>query len=156
MTTQVGTTLERGYPREVEKHDAMRWVVPIGRLFLAAIFLLSAPSNFSKPAIEYAGNAGVPLAQIAVPLAGVIALVGALLVLFGYRARIGAWLLVLFLVPVTLFMHRFWDVSDPAVARLQEINFMKNLAILGGALLVTYFGAGPVSLDEQRLRARRA
>jgi uncharacterized membrane protein YphA (DoxX/SURF4 family) len=46
-------------------------------------------------------------------------------------------------------MHRFWTVSDPMMHQMQMINFMKNLSIIGGALLITYFGAGPLSLDTK-------
>jgi putative oxidoreductase len=66
----------------------------------------------------------------------------------GYHAKTGAWLLVLFLVPVTLAMHNFWDVPDPAAAQIQQIMFTKNLALLGCALFIAYFGSGPLSLDD--------
>ena len=81
---------------------------------------------------------------------GVISLVGGLSILLGYRAKIGAWLIVLFLVLVTPIMHKFWGVADPMMAQAQMINFMKNLSMLGGALLITQFGAGPLSLDARR------
>ena len=83
-----------------------------------------------------------PLASIGVPLAGVIALVGGLSILLGYRAKIGAWLIVLFLVLVTPMMHKFWGVADPNMAQVQMIMFLKNVSMLGGALLITQFGAG--------------
>jgi putative oxidoreductase len=47
-------------------------------------------------------------------------------------------------------MHRFWGVSDPMMAQMQMINFMKNVSMLGGALIITQFGAGPWSLDSRR------
>ena len=86
------------------------------------------------------------------PLSGVIALLGGLSILVGYRAKIGAWMIVLFLVPVTLMMHKFWGVSDPIMAQTQMIMFMKNASMLGGALLITQFGTGPLSLDARRSR----
>jgi putative oxidoreductase len=46
-------------------------------------------------------------------------------------------------------MHAFWNVPDPMMRQIQMAFFMKNLAMLGGALLVAYWGAGPVSLDER-------
>ena len=52
-----------------------------------------------------------------------------------------------FLIPVTLVMHNFWGVADSATQQIQRAMFMKNLTMLGGALLITYFGAGPLSLD---------
>jgi putative oxidoreductase len=122
----------------------------VGRLFYALIFLMAAPNNFSKQGIGYAASQGVPLASIGVPLMGVISLVGGLSILLGYRAKIGAYLIVLFLVIVTPLMHRFWAVTDPMMAQLQMIQFMKNLSMLGGALLITQFGAGPLSLDARR------
>jgi putative oxidoreductase len=87
-----------------------------------------------------------------VPLSGLLALAGGLSILLGYRAKIGAWLIIMFLAPVTLMMHKFWGVTDPAMTQIQEVMFMKNLALLGGALLISQFGAGPLSLDSRRSR----
>jgi len=82
----------------------------------------------------------------------VLAIAGGLSILLGYRAKLGAWLIVLFLIPVTLMMHKFWTVHDPMMAQIQMILFMKNVAMLGGALLISQFGAGPFSLDARRSR----
>src|SRR5678815_5534312 len=90
---------------------------------------------------------GVPLPEILVPLSGVIALVGGLSILFGFQTRVGAWLLVLFLVPVTLMMHNFWSVPDPMAHQIEKAMFLKNVTMLGGALVIAYFGADPLSLD---------
>jgi putative oxidoreductase len=128
-------------------------VVLLGRFLFALIFLMAAPNHFAKQTIAYAASQGVPLAAIAVPLSGVIALAGGLSILLGYHAKIGAWLVVLFLVPVTLMMHKFWTVQDPMMFQMQMVMFMKNLAILGGALLISQLGAGPLSLDARRARA---
>jgi putative oxidoreductase len=128
---------------------APRYLVPLGRLMFVAIFLMSAPGHFSPEMVAYAAQSGVPLPQIAVPLSGVIALLGALSVLFGYYARIGAWMLVLFLIPVALMMHDFWVYADPMMRQMQMAHFMKNIGMAGAALLITYFGAGPVSFDAR-------
>jgi putative oxidoreductase len=125
-------------------------VVLLGRLFFAAIFLMAGPGHFGKQAIGYAASQGVPLAAIAVPVSGLLAIAGGLSILLGYRAKIGAWLIVLFLVPVTLMMHKFWTVTDPTMAQVQMIMFMKNVGLLGAALLISQFGAGPFSLDARR------
>ena len=127
-------------------------VVVLGRLFFALIFLFAAPNHFAKQTIAFSASQGVPLASIAVPLSGVVAIVGGLSILLGYRAKLGAWLIVLFLVPVSLMMHKFWTVTDPMMAQIQMVLFMKNVSILGGALLVSQFGAGPFSLDARRSR----
>ncbi len=110
---------------------------------------MAAPGHFSAGTIGYAASHGVPLASIAVPLSGMIALAGGLSILLGYRARWGAWLIVLFLVPVTVMMHNFWAVADPNAAQMQHIMFMKNLSMLGAALMITHFGSGPLSLDDR-------
>ena len=127
-------------------------VVVLGRFLFALIFLMAGANHFNKQTIGYAASQGVPLAAIVVPLSGVVAIAGGLLILLGYRAKLGAWLIVLFLVPVSLMMHKFWTVTDPMMAQIQMILFMKNVSMLGGALLITQFGAGPFSLDARRSR----
>jgi putative oxidoreductase len=127
-------------------------LVLLGRFFFALIFLMSGPTHFSKQTIAYAASQGVPLASIAVPFSGILAIVGGLSILLGYRAKLGAWLIALFLVPVTLMLHKFWGISDPMMAQMQMIMFMKNVSMLGGALLIAQFGAGPFSLDGRHSR----
>ena len=138
--------------RSEDARGSERYLAPVGRLFFSLIFLMGSLGHFSPQTIAYAASAGVPLASIAVPISGILSLVGGLSVLLGYRAKIGAWLLVLFLVPVTVMMHNFWSVTDPQMHMMQQISFMKNVGLLGGALLIAYFGAGPVSLDARRSR----
>jgi putative oxidoreductase len=131
----------------------MRYVVLAGRVLYVAIFLVAAPAHFSQQTVGYAAQQGVPIAGLLVPLSGVIALAGGFSVLLGYQARIGAGLLVLFLVPVTVMLHNFWAVTDPMMAQMQQAMFLKNLSMLGGALLIAHFGAGPLSLDALKTPA---
>jgi putative oxidoreductase len=133
---------------------SLRALVPIGRVLFAAVFILSVGDLFSPAAIRHAAALGVPLAGLLVPIAGIISFLGGLSVAFGYRTRWGAGLLVLFLVPVTLTMHRFWSLPDPQMARVQAVMFMKNLSMLGGALFLMYFGGGPFSADLRMRRLR--
>jgi putative oxidoreductase len=65
-----------------------------------------------------------------------------------YHAKLGAWLIVLFLIGVTP-MHKFWGVTDPMMQQMQLVMFMKNVAMLGGALLISQLGSGPWSLDNR-------
>ena len=84
---------------------------------------------------------GMPFTGLFLIGAVVLEAVGGLSMLIGYKARWGATLLVIFLIPTTLVFHtKFSDA-------VQMIMFMKNIAIIGGLLMVAYFGAGPVSLD---------
>lgn len=126
----------------------MKLLVPIGRALFSVIFIQAVIGHFSSGAIDAASSHGVPLATLVVPLAGVLACVGGVMVLLGYRARFGAFLLLLFLVPVTLVMHDFWNVSDAAQAATQRAHFFKNTSLAGATLLLMYYGAGPISLDD--------
>jgi putative oxidoreductase len=127
-------------------------VVILGRFLFALIFVMAGANHFNKQTIGYAASQGVPLAAVVVPLSGVLAIVGGVSILLGYRAKLGAWLIVLFLIPVTLMMHKFWTATDPMTAQIQMVMFMKNVSMLGGALLISHFGAGPFSLDVRRSR----
>ncbi len=129
----------------------MRYLPLVGRVLLCLLFLVSGLTfHFTSEAVQYAEAQGVPAASLLVPLSGILEIVGALSVMLGYRAKLGAWLLVIFLVPVTLMMHNFWAIADPMQRQVQMIMFMKNLAMLGGVLLVAYWGAGPISLDQRQ------
>jgi putative oxidoreductase len=141
-------------PHRLVSHRVTRYLVPLGRCLFAAIFLLSMPMHFSSQGIAYAASEGVPLASLLVPASGVLALLGGASVALGYQARFGAFLLALFLVPVTLLMHDYWNVVDPAQAMIQQAMFWKNVGLLGSALILTHFGAGPISFDALTYKAR--
>jgi putative oxidoreductase len=126
----------------------MRILFPVARLLFAMIFILAAPRHFTQEGIQHARDLGVPLAQVLVPISGVMALAGGLSIVLGWKARWGAWILIAFLIPVTLSMHAFWRHPDPAVFHTQEAMFLKNVSMLGAALLITQFGAGWISIDD--------
>jgi putative oxidoreductase len=125
----------------------MRILFPIGRVLFALIFVAAAPRHFTTEGIHHAADLGVPLAGLLVRIAGVMAFAGGLSVALGWKARWGAWTLVAFLIPVTWMMHAYWRQSDPAVFHVQQAMFLKNLSMLGAALLLTQFGAGAMSID---------
>ena len=126
----------------------MRMLFPIARIMFSLIFIIAAPRHFSSEGIGHAVSLGVPFAHLLVPLSGIMAIVGALSVALGYKARWGAWVLVAFLVPVTWMMHAYWKQSDPVAFHVQQAMFAKNLSMLGAALLITQFGAGRLSIDD--------
>jgi|SRR6185436_6270214 len=128
----------------------MKYLVLLGRLFYSAIFIGSGLGHFSSGTVQYAQMHGVPMGGFLVPFSGVLALLGGLSILLGYRTRIGAWLIVLFLVPVTFMMHDFWNVQESGLKLMQQAMFMKNLSLLGAALLIAYWGAGPCSLCSNK------
>lgn len=135
--------------------SATAFLVPVARAFFAAIFLKSGPSHFDPHTIAYAASTGLPFASFLVPASGVLAFLGGLSILTGWQARWGAAAIVAFLVPVTLAMHAFWAVKDPMAASMQYAMFLKNVGLLGGALLIAHFGAGPFSLDARRAAPAR-
>jgi len=127
----------------------MRYLYPAGRILFALIFITAAPRHFTHEGIQHASDLGVPLAAVLVPVSGLMAIAGGLSVAAGYKARWGALLLVGFLLPVTLTMHAYWKLHDPVQIRVQQAMFAKNVSMLGAALLLTQFGAGPVSVDAR-------
>ncbi|MFV0446044.1 MAG: DoxX family protein [Planctomycetaceae bacterium] len=121
----------------------------LGRLCLVAIFLLSAIGNkipqFSNVS-QYMASQGVPAPQVM--LAGAIAflLLGGVSVLLGWWTRLGATLLLAFLVLATYYFHDFWTFEG-AERQSQTIQFMKNLALMGSMLLLIANGPGAGSVD---------
>ena len=118
----------------------------IGRVGIAAIFLLSVLAKLSAPAynIGYIRSAGLPLPEVALGVAIAIEVVGGLALIAGYRTRIVAAGLALFSVVTAFGFHA--DFAD----QNQFIHFFKNIAMAGGLLQVVAFGAGAYSLDARR------
>ena len=131
----------------------MRYLVALGRLFYSLIFVVAGFGHFTHQEIAYAAAQGIPIAGVLVPASGIMAIVGGLSILLGFHGKLGAWLLVLFLVPVTFAMHNFWTVKDPMMQQIQMAMFLKNFSMLGSALFFTQIGTGPLSLDSRRAPA---
>jgi putative oxidoreductase len=127
----------------------VKGAVLLGRICYSAIFILASVGHFSRPTIAWAASQGVPMASILVPLSGLIALLGGISILLGFKARCGAWLVIIFLVPVTFTLHPFWAETDPMMSSMQQTMFLKNLSMIGAALLIAHFGSGPCSIDKK-------
>jgi len=121
-----------------------------GRVALTAIFVSSALGqkipNFNG-VIQYMEAHHVPAPRLLLPGAILFLLVGGALVILGYRARIGALLLLAFLIPTTYYFHDFWHLSGQE-AEAQTIHFMKNLSMMGAMLFIIANGSGAWSLDR--------
>ena len=124
----------------------------VGRLMIATIFLMSAIGNkipqFSGVA-EYMGSKGIPLPQLMLAGAIVFLIAGSLSVIAGYQTRIGASLLLVFLLLATYFFHDFWNFEGEEQQQ-QMIHFMKNLSMMGAMLLLIANGPGRLSLERNR------
>ncbi len=127
----------------------MKYIVLLGRILYSAIFITAGPGHFTAGTIGYAASKGVPLASLTVPISGAMAILGGLSILLGFKAKYGAWLIVVFLIPVTLMIHNFWTVADPMARQMQYLNFIKNVSMLGAALMIAHFGSGPLSVDKK-------
>jgi len=110
----------------------------LGRLLLGGFFLYSGYNHFKGISMMtgYVQSKGVPLPKLAVAFTGLLLLFGGLSVLSGFAPTLGALSLVLFLLPTTLMMHAFWKVEDPMARMGERVNFTKNMALLGAALLL--------------------
>jgi len=126
----------------------MKYLLLLGRVLFAHIFILKSLDHFSLATLDHATGMGVPFPMFLVPLSGLIALLGGLSILLGYKAKLGAWLLIIFLFPITFVMHRFWEIQEGHIVLLQSYCFMKNLSLLGACLMISYFGSGPLSLSK--------
>ncbi len=124
---------------------------PLGRMLLALIFLASGFGKIGgwHKTAGYMASKGMPLVPLLLVAAVLLEIGGGLSVLMGLKARIGAAALIVFLIPATLIFHNFWALEGTE-QQMNMIMFMKNLAILGGLLLVIAFGAGPFSIDNRR------
>ncbi|RIK34974.1 MAG: DoxX family protein [Chloroflexi bacterium] len=109
----------------------------IGRIIVGIFYLMNAYNHFTQVGgmSGYASSKGVPAPQIAVIGSGVLLLIGGLSILLGFYPLIGVLAIVLFYLPVSLMMHNFWTVEDPQSKQMEMIQFMKNMALMGSALM---------------------
>jgi putative oxidoreductase len=127
----------------------------LGRALLSLIFIaigvakLYGFSGFS----QYMAAKHLAAVPVLLVLSIAVEVAGGLAVLIGWRARSSAVLLLLYLIPVTAVFHDFWAQQDMA-AQMELVNFLKNVAIMGGLLLIVAFGPGPYSVDSWLRRKR--
>lgn len=107
------------------------------KLFLCLFFILSVFSKVfrNKMMVEYATSKRLPMPAISVIIAAIIELLGGFAMIIGYQAAIASWILFVYLIPTSLIFHNFWAASE-AEKQNQFVNFMKNLAIMGGLLIL--------------------
>jgi putative oxidoreductase len=129
-------------------------IVPLaGRLLISTIFIFSGLSKIPGHAAMagFAASKRLPAADLAIWLAAAVEILGGLSILLGFQARIGAWVLFLFLIPTSVVFHNFWAMQGMEKMDNQA-HFFKNIAIMGGLLFVATFGAGAYSIDAARLK----
>jgi uncharacterized membrane protein YphA (DoxX/SURF4 family) len=113
----------------------------IGRILFVLAFVMSGSTVHLlkwRAGVQYARMYNVPLAELGVPLTGVVAVVGGVFVALGLWGDLGALMLAGFLALITPFMHAYWREQDPMQRANQMAHFQKNVAMLGGALILFY------------------
>ncbi|NET90096.1 MAG: DoxX family protein [Kamptonema sp. SIO1D9] len=125
----------------------MKYLPLIARVFIALIFFYAGIKNLLGFAsmVGVLSEKGIFLPELMLFASIVFQVLGAVLLVVGYKARWGGILLIVFLIPTTLIFHNFWVNPEETIA------FFKNLALIGALLQVYYYGAGPVSLERKSL-----
>ena len=108
----------------------------LGRLIFGGFFLYSGINHFKqrKTMAQYAAMKNIPVPDLAVTASGAVLIVGGASILLGIKPKLGALAIGSFLAGVSPAMHDFWKAEDPTQRQNDEINFMKNLAMLGATL----------------------
>jgi putative oxidoreductase len=127
-------------------------IVPlIGRILLSVVFIFGGIGKILGFSMEegFIAAKHLPLPAVALGIAMIIELAGGLAILAGLHTKFAAWIVFLYMIPITFLFHNFWAMQGPD--RLANmIHFEKNLAIMGGLLILATFGAGAYSVDSAR------
>lgn len=119
------------------------WMVSVGKLLLVTLFLVAGTLNVMplrvKDHIDRMAGFGVPLPAVAFWIGIAMEFAGCALVLSGWRADIGVWLLIAFTAVAGGIFHRFWLVDDPMRRQMLRIALLNNLAVIGGLLVLLQF-----------------
>ena len=128
-----------------------RFLPLLGRVMLGLPFLMSGLGKLAgySATVAYIAAVGMPFPPLAYAGSVLVEVGGGLLMLLGYRARLVSFVMALFCLATALFFHRNFADQN------QMIHFLKNVMIAGGFLQITYFGAGPLSLDARLDKAGR-
>ena len=109
-----------------------------GRVLLGGFFIVSGLRHFQHLAMMagFSGSKGVPAPKVAVIVSGLMIILGGVSILLGVRPHWGIALVSAFLLPVTFMMHQYWTHTDPMMKINDQVNFMKNIALLGAAWML--------------------
>jgi uncharacterized membrane protein YphA (DoxX/SURF4 family) len=131
----------------------MRALHVLGRTIFGGYFLYNGLNHFKHREMmsQYAAFKGVANPDAAVEVSGALLLAGGLSVLAGVKPRQGLAAIIAFLIPVSLRMHRYWEVEDPQQRLAEMVNFTKNMALVGAALTMMQIREPwPASVDSAR------
>jgi putative oxidoreductase len=122
----------------------------VGRILLILLFLDSGYGKIGGFAgtAGYIGSAGLPMPEVVAGAALVVELAAGVMVAIGWKTRWAAAALAVFTLIATFFFHNYWAMPQAQQA-MQKLMFLKNLAIVGGLLLLMAFGPGRFSVDRR-------
>ena len=129
----------------------------LGRLMITYIFATSGIAKvFSWSGnIQYMSTRHLPLIPVLLAIATVIELAGSACLIAGYQTRVAAFVMFLYTTAVTVLFHNYWAASG-MLAATQETHFRKNLAIMGGLLILAFSGPGRWALDSRTRESKPA
>ena len=109
----------------------------IGRIIAGGFFLLSGINHFAKHSMlaGYAKSKGTPVPGLAVGGTGALLMLGGVSLLLGYHPTIGTGLLVISLLGFAFAIHNYWAIDDPQAKQAEQVNFLKNIALVGLLLM---------------------
>jgi uncharacterized membrane protein YphA (DoxX/SURF4 family) len=119
----------------------MDWVLLIGRVLFAAIFISSGlvfHLGKRRMAVDLSRAKGAPMPEVTVPLTGVLIAVAGVMIVIGLWVDLAALVIAAFLFSTAYFMHAFWKVEDPMERVGEQTHFQKDLALAGAALGIFY------------------
>ena len=127
----------------------MELLFVLGRILFGGFFVISGIRHFQHLPMmaSFTGQKGMPAPKLAVIVSGLLILLGGLSILLGIRPTWGIIAVTLFMVPVTLIMHNYWADTDPFAKQMNQVNFLKNVGLLGAAwMLIMVPQPWPMSL----------
>jgi putative oxidoreductase len=129
-------------------------LIVAGRILLALMFIMAGFGKLTniEGTAGYIASGGLPMASVLAVIVGLLELVGGLAIVVGFQARAAALALGIFTLAASVLFHKFWAVpADQAF--VQQLMFMKNMAVAGGLFFVAAMGAGSLSFDSRRSAA---
>ncbi|HEV2617634.1 MAG TPA: DoxX family protein [Candidatus Acidoferrales bacterium] len=132
--------------------NACERIMPlVGRVLISAIFLFSGITKLThfSGMVPFMASKHMPMPSVMLAGALIVEILGALCLITGFQTRIAALITFLYLIPTTLMFHNFWAMQG-AMHMDNQAHFLKNLAIMGGLLILAAYGPGELSIDASR------
>jgi putative oxidoreductase len=123
----------------------------LGRLLIAALFLPAGLSKITgfEGTVGYIGSMGLPAPALGAVIAIAVEVLGGLALIVGWQTRIASLVLALFTLAASVIFHAYW-AAPAEQAFVVQLLFFKNIAVIGGLLILAAQGPGAFSLDARK------